>query len=453
MNEFGEKVTMERVLRTWWPLAASWLLMGIEIPVLSAIVARLPNPEVNLAAFAAVVQPVAMFIEAPVMMLLSASTALSKDLASYLKMRRFMMIGGATLTAIHALVAFTPIYYIVARQILGAPDEVLEPARLGLMVLTPWTWSIAYRRFNQGVLIRYGHSRSVGMGSVVRLSADVTVLAVGFALKSVPGVVVAACALSFGVMCEAAFAGLRVHPVLEHQVAFQPAVSPVITARSFVSFYFPLMLTSLLFFIAPPIGSAALSRMPFALESLATWTVVTGLIFLFRAVGMAYNEVVVALLDEPEAFHVLRRFSVILSIVTSVLLTLIAVSPVSGFWFGTVSALSPELVVFSKVGLLLGVLLPALTVLQSWFQGCLVHVRKTKAITESVVLYLVVNTLVLMTSVWLQSIVGLYVGVAALTAALGAQVLWLGFRSRAATHSLRHSEIRASIPTEGAGVS
>src|SRR3990172_7197941 len=149
---------LARILRTWWPLAASWMLMGAELPALSAVVARMPDPKINLAAYGGVVFPLALIIESPIIMLLAASTALSKDMASYLKLRRFMMVSGGLLTAFHALLAFTPLYYVVVEGILGVPQEIVQPARLGLMIMLPWTWSIAYRRFNQGALVRFGLS-------------------------------------------------------------------------------------------------------------------------------------------------------------------------------------------------------------------------------------------------------------------------------------------------------
>ncbi|MBS3750984.1 MAG: hypothetical protein KGY39_05685, partial [Anaerolineales bacterium] len=142
------------ITRTWWPLAASWLLMALELPAISAVMARLANPKINLAAYGGIVFPIALIVEAPVIMLLAASTALSKDWSSYRKIRKFMMISGASLTAIHALIAFTPLYDLISSQIIGAPQEIISPARTGLMIMLPWTWAIAYRRFNQGVLIR-----------------------------------------------------------------------------------------------------------------------------------------------------------------------------------------------------------------------------------------------------------------------------------------------------------
>ena len=41
-------MTYKRILKTWSPLAASWMLMAAELPALSAVVARLPQPEINL---------------------------------------------------------------------------------------------------------------------------------------------------------------------------------------------------------------------------------------------------------------------------------------------------------------------------------------------------------------------------------------------------------------------
>jgi len=82
-------------------------------------------------------------------MLLAASTALSKDWRSYVLVRRFMWIAGGGLTCLHALVAFTPAFDVLVGEVLGAPPETLEPARTGLQIMTPWTLSIAYRRFQQ----------------------------------------------------------------------------------------------------------------------------------------------------------------------------------------------------------------------------------------------------------------------------------------------------------------
>lgn len=422
-------LSLWHIVRTWWPLAASWMLMGLELPALSAVVARLANPEINLAAYG-VVFSLAMIIESPIIMLLAASTALSKDWESYLKVRRFMMQAGALLTALHVVIAFTPLYYFVVGTLIGAPQEIVEPARLGFMIMTPWTWSIAYRRFNQGVLIRFGHSNAVGLGTVVRLSANVIVLSVGYLIGSIPGIVVATSAVSMGVMSEALFVGLRVRPVLRTLQRIAPDGEPL-TLWSFLHFYVPLAMTSFLMLLVQPIGGAAISRMPSALESLAVWPVVSGLLFLLRSVGIAYNEVVVALLGEPQAEESLRRFAKILSLALTTILLLITATPLAGLWFRGLSGLPLPLANLAQTSLWFALLLPAFSVWQSWYQGALVYFRTTRGVTEAMVIALITSSTILWAGVVWGQVAGLYIAQAAFTLGGLAQMLWLWRRSRA----------------------
>jgi len=420
------------VVRTWWPLAASWLLMGAEMPALSAVIARLAAPEINLAAFGGIVWPLALIIESPIIMLLAGSTALSKDTASYRKIWNYMQAAGALLTVLHLLVALTPLYYVVVRDILGVPEEIIEPARLGLIVMTPWTWSIAYRRFNQGVLIRFGHSGAVGTGTILRLTANMTVLLAGLVLRTLPGVVLASLGMAVAVVSEALYIGIRVRPVLRYQLAVQAPVQPPLTYGAFFAFYIPLVFTSLLTLLAQPIGSAALSRMPLALTSLAVWPVISGLIWLARTPATGLVEVVVTLMERPGARPALRRFTLILAVTTTAVMALIAATPLSRLWFEKLSALSPELASMARIGFWIGLPMPALTALQSWFQGVILHSRRTRGITESVVIFLAVSAIVLVGGIAWGKVAGLYVSLAGLVTATLAQTVWLWWRARPA---------------------
>jgi len=419
-----------RIIDTWWPLAASWILMGLEGPALSAIVARLINPEINLAAWGGIVFPLALIVEAPIIMLLAASTALSKDWNSYQKIYKFMMLTGASLTVLHLLVAFTPLYYTVVVGILGAPAEIVEPGRMGFQIMTPWTWSIAYRRFHHGVLIRFNHSRVVGTGTLVRLGTLVLILGIGYVLGNIPGIVVAATAVAVAVTLEAAYIGWVVRPVLRFELRPAPTLPEALTWTTFFAFYIPLALTSLIMLIVNPIGSAAISRMNLAIESLAVWPVVTGLVFILRSLGVALNEVMVALLEEQGSYPGLRRFAVWLGFLTSLALFILAATPLSELWFQKISALSVPLAEMARIAIYLAIPLPAMSVSQSYFQGVILHSRRTQGITESVVVYLLVSTVLLIAGVAWNQVAGLYVGILAMDASMIAQTLWLWWRSR-----------------------
>jgi len=103
----------KKIIHTWMPLAGSWMLMGVEMPLITAILTRLQNPEISLAAYGGVVFPLAMIFEAPIVMLLAASTALSKDWQAYKLLKQFLIIFVFLLTTIHLLLAFTPLFDIV----------------------------------------------------------------------------------------------------------------------------------------------------------------------------------------------------------------------------------------------------------------------------------------------------------------------------------------------------
>lgn len=423
-------LTFRDVTRIWWPLAASWALMTMEGPVQSAVIARMPDAEVNLAAWGGIIFPFTFFISAPIMMLLSASNVFSTDRESYRKLLRFTNLFGLGLTALHLLVALTPLYGWVARNVLEAPEVIIAPARVGLIIVTPWSWSIAYRRLQQGVMIRYGYSKSVTTGTVIRLGANFTALLAGYASHRLPGIVVGCIAVAVGVTTEAIYTGLRVRTILKHDMP-QTVTGSQLTLRSFAEFFFPLMLTSLMTIAVMPVASAAMSRMPNAMASLATWPTISGLIYFLRSPGFGLMEVVVAKLDAPKARKVLWRFSVMLMIVTTVMALLLMVTPLSDLWLNNLMALTPDLARLGKLALWLAILLPLQTVLVSWYQGALVHHKKTRAVSEAVAIYMGVILLVLGAGIASQRFEGLPVSILAYELAGFAQVLW--FRKRAKT--------------------
>jgi hypothetical protein len=366
-----------------------------------------------------------LIIEAPIIMLLAASTALSKDWDSYKKIRKFMHYTSATLSAIHILVVSTPLYFFITRSLIGSPEEIILPARIGLAIMLPWTWAIAYRRFNQGVLIRFGHSRIVSEGTFVRLGADIIVLLLGFWIGSISGIVVATSAVAFGVVCEAVYVGIKVKPVLENELKIQPIAYPVLSRPSFLKYYIPLALTSLITLISQPLISTALSRMPYALDSLAIWPVLSGMLFLFRSPGVAYNEVVVSLLDRPGALIPLRKFATGLALTTSVLLLVVTSTPAARIWLIEITSLPDSLYPLARAALWFSLVIPGATALQSWYQGNLLHSGKTNGIPEAVGVFLASTILLYIIGIITKIAPGIYIGTLGFSVGMSLQVLWL----------------------------
>lgn len=423
-------VTARRVLTLWWPLAGSWLLMGIEMPMLAIAMTRMPGGEPHLAALGALVYPLSVLIEAPIIMLLAASTALVHDLVAHERLRRFAHAAGAVLTAVHVLVAFTPLFDWIALDLIGVPAEIVEPGRIGMQIMTPWTWAIAYRRFQQGALIRCERSDLVAKGTVIRLLANFCVLGLGLVVGTWSGIVVGTAGVACGVVAEAAWAGWCFRVAARDRLPPRSERLPL-SWRAFAAFYVPLAFTPLITIVIQPIGAWAMSKMGNPMLSLAAWPAVYGLVFLTRSAGFAFNEVVVSLAGEPGGLRALRRFGIWIGTVTTAVLLLLAVTPLGALWFGTVSGLSPELTALAGSSLLFALLMPGYAVAQNFHQGLLVHAQRTRAITEAVAIYLVLCCVCLVAGIeWLPDTPGIQVALGSFTIAGLVQTFWLWWRRR-----------------------
>ena len=421
--------SLRHIFRIWWPLALGWLMMTVEIPMLAAIVARTPDPKIHLAAWG-VTFPLAMILGSPAIVILAASTTLSKDWVSFCKVRRYMLYTAGLMLLLHFLLAFTPLYDLIVIELIGPPAEVVEPARLGLQLMLPYVIGLAYRRLNNGVLIRFGHARVVAFGVVTRLGADAVVLAIFYLIGGVSGIVIATVTFTIGVIAEAIYSGLRIRPVLRKQLQPAPAVENPLTLSAFLRFYIPLVMTVLLQVAIQPIMSSALSRMPNPLDSLAVWPVVYGFLMIWMSAGMAYVEVVVVTLDEARSLRYLYRFTLLMAGIITGLLALVTATPLAGLWFIEVSALAPALVTMALPGLWLLLPLPTLRIYQSLYEGTLMNGRRTQAITESVIIYIAVTIVVLGIGVVWQPVAGLYIALAATTVGGLVRTMWLWHRAR-----------------------
>jgi uncharacterized membrane protein len=277
-------------------------------------------------------------------------------------------------------------------------------------------------------MIRHGHSEMVGQTTTIRLVTVAVVLAVGFSVKTIPGPVLAGAAQGLGVTAEAVFAGLRIRKI-RPEIKAAPDALPL-TLKRFTSFYLPLALTSSLWLLWQPLVSAAVFRMPAPLDSVAVWSVITGILFLFRSPGVAFNEVVVALLEEHRAIISLRKFARNIAIITTIIILILVLTPLSQLWLRYVAALPADLVESGRVALILGLPIGALSVYISYFQGMIVHNSRTGAVAEAVLSFLLSMAVILVLGVVLQSVKGVYVASAAFALAHFTQAIWLMIRTR-----------------------
>lgn len=400
------ELTPKKIATFWYPLAASWLMMSIEGPFLAAIIARLPEPKYNLAAYG-VAFSFALIVESPIIMLLSATTALCKDSDAYYKLRRFTVVLNSAITMIMLIVLLPPVFHQVAEHLIELPHNLAQLTHTTLLLLLPWPAAIGFRRFYQGILIRRGLTRRVAYGTMVRLTFMASAAAILHFLK-VPGAYVGGAALSIGVTCESIATRLMVRKTLKDFLQTSPPpLVPGETAEKPISyrfisrFYYPLALMNILSMGVYPMVTFFMGKSRYSIESLAVLPVVNSLLFIFRSFGLSYTEVVIALLGEKKKYYIpLRNFAIYMAVAVCGGLALVAFTPLDKIWFHIVSGLSLELAAFTYLPIRLVVILPALTVWINFQRAILVTANNTAPIswativevgTVTGVLYVAIN--------------------------------------------------------------
>lgn len=377
-----EEHPLRSIFLYWVPMFGTWLIMAAEAPFVAAVIARMPDPKYNLAGFG-VAYAVAMLVEAPVIMILSASTALVRGAESFTRLRRFTSVLNMSLTAVMLLLVLTPAWTQLATRVIGLPERVVELSRVGLFIMTLWPAAIGYRRFYQGLLIQAGRTRRVAWGTLTRLVTMAATSLVLLRYSSLPGAWVGAGGIAAGVFVEAIVSRIMaIHEVRDIRSREGETDPP--DYAEIATFYWPLALTSLIGMAVHPMVTFFMGRGRFPLESLAVLPVVNSLTFIFRSIGLSYQEVAIALLGRKEADQSnVLRFAGWLAAGGTVAMCLIGFTPLSWVWFQKISGLSPELTRFALTPTRILCVIPALSVLLSMQRAVLVYGRRTGPITRA----------------------------------------------------------------------
>ena len=414
----------------WLPLFASWLLMTAEGPIISATINRLPNEVIMLAAQGIVIS-LSVTIESPIINLLATSTALVKDRASYLLVRRYTIQWMIVLTFITIIIAFTPVFDLIIVQLLGTPEEVARWVKPGMQIMTFWSAAIAWRRFLQGVLIHFGYPNKMAWGTAVRLIASAGV-AIGLAVwTDFAGVIVGASSLMAGVIAEAIYATIATRPLLFDELSpDKPAAAgDPLTYKELNRFHLPLAGTSVMILLVQPLITSSLARLDNPTQSLAAWPVLFQILLVMRAAAFALPEAVIALTKGMDTYRPIRLFAGYLTLGVTGAMMLFTFTPLSNFYIFVVQDMTEAVGNLTNSTLVLYILFPGLNVIGMWLRGSLIHSRATTDVNIAMVINLIVTIAVLgigLSNRW----AGLPTAAAALNIAIFCEIIYLAWRTQ-----------------------
>jgi O-antigen/teichoic acid export membrane protein len=241
-----------------------------------------------------------------------------------------------------------------------------------------------------------------------------------FEYSRLAGAYIGAIALSAGVVVEmiaSHFMCLGIVKMVRQQPFDKTSINNL-SYKKILTFYFPLALATFIGLGAHPLITFLVGHSRMALESLAVLPVINSLIFIFRSVGLSYQEVGIALMgDDKKGYKPLKRFAIKLALINVSILSLIAFTPLVDTWFVTVSGLSDLLASIAVLPTQILVLIPAMTVLISFQRAIQIAYKKTAPISKATAFEVAVIVIVLFSLVYFFDMIG--VTAAAISLVLG----------------------------------
>jgi len=356
-----------------------------------------------------VLMSLSLWIESPVIDLLSTATTLAKDRSHNEVLRKYVMLLIAWVTFAHAMFVLTPIYSFVTLKVLSFPPAVADQARPGLCVMIPWAGFIGWRRYLQGILIRFHRTKLISYGTFLRICTLSTVGWTLFFFSHVLPVVIAAFALVSSVGAESIFVHFASRATQAREFgkavpedeAFEdghdapselvesalPDVALAsaapqgggLTLRRLMAFHLPLMATTMVALVGTPMISAALSHSAEPQLSLASWQVVVSLIWLCRTIEFALPEVIITLYKDAQSAAKLRRFAISLGLSIGGAMAITALTGADRLFFSRVLGEDAPTVAMAHTAFLCTIPLPLIGSQQNYIKGMLTAHHLTTA--------------------------------------------------------------------------
>lgn len=329
------------------------MMMTLDLPVVNAVLNRLPNPDASVAALR-VAFSMALVYEAAHISMIDLSTTLSADRRMFDMLRRFYWMVAVALLAIASVVAFSPLYDLIVRDLIGIKDTaVLEASRPAFWAFLLWPIPIGWRRLCQGALIRHGHSKPVGAGGLVRLGALFLGL-VGFGwlgteVWRLEPAAIATLAMLVSVSAEALAVQGWTNRIIREMPKETPD-APVPTMKQIWQFFFPLAGSAVMSTLSNPILTSGIAT------AAIVWGSPNGQVVDVAAYAIAWSVVILAFgptlsmtqasiawakSDDPSVRERGPRLIVGVGVALAALIAVVSLTPVT-YWVFTEVLTAPE---------------------------------------------------------------------------------------------------------------
>lgn len=371
-SSYGVNVTSKLAgyWRFYWPLTLTGFAMVLGLQFQNATLARYPDAVRELAVFALAQGTFGLF-QAALNFMPQLSNVYARSPIGRQRSQRFSLAISTALAVPLLLLALGEPGRGLIGLAYGVDATVTARVTEYLLLLTPLLWVNGQRHYYVGLLVQARLTGWVTILNVCYLSAIVLILMVGYrAGWRVVWTLV-------GAQTGAALLHLTL-AILIGRLRYVPPVEPEHAAVSYselIRFFIPMTTTGIMFALSRPILYGFVGRTPAGLVSIAALRVGFDFSMIFQQAANQFRHFFVTYgLDDLAAK---RRFMGLVGTGITLIMLVIAVSPLSDTVLGNLLGLRDPVKARAVEVILIMCLLPGIIVLRNYFHGILMVRRRT----------------------------------------------------------------------------
>ncbi|TVY08238.1 multi antimicrobial extrusion protein MatE [Paenibacillus cremeus] len=322
------RISFRQLLAFFIPLGISASLVTISHVIINSTLARSAHPELIIASYA-LPMSIMGITERPAILLRQTCSALVRDRISF---RAMSIVGAFVLGAIVLIggfISYTPVGPWVFLHLFGADEKLIGPMVNVYRVLMTVSIFSGIRCIFHGVIIFNMRTKWLTIGMFIRL-IGMYLLSLYFIHTGVGSGVVGAIIFLTGMIIEAAVSLIEGRALIRKTIPEKKTGHTIESPKQIFQFYRPLLYSSVIAVIAGPAINAFLGKTTALELSIASFAIAGSLTQLVQSF-FSYIHQIVLNFYRKDAASVLR-FTFMLAFIPSILIAILAYTPV-GPWF------------------------------------------------------------------------------------------------------------------------
>lgn len=329
MNDLQQtRITFRQLLAFFVPLGMSASLVTISHVIINSTLARAASPEIVIASYA-LPMSILGITEKPAVLLRQTCSALVRDRLSFRALTAVSLYVLGAIFLIGAFISYTPVGPWVFLRLFGVDAAMVKPMVEVYRVLMFVSIFSGIRCMFHGVIIYNMRTKWLTIGMAIRL-AGMYALSLYFIRTGVTSGTVGAVIFLTGMVIEAAVSLWEGRALLKNEIPEKQPDHPIEKPSQVFRFYRPLLFSSVIAVISGPAINAFLGKTSDLKLAIASFAIATSLTNLVQSFFSYIHQIVLNFYRKDAASVV--RFTLLLSLIPSLLIALLAYTP-AGPWF------------------------------------------------------------------------------------------------------------------------